>query len=240
MGCSKSGRVTLVGAVNFQKLMLEKDGIPYRSPSNTGCAVVENLYMGESATGLRFADDTINEKLNKNGIASAAFIGGQWVVWGAHTGDYAQDDAGNISASETNMMMMYYLSNDFQHRRAAEIDTPMTMNRLKQIVAEEQARLDALISTGALLYGKCLLNRSRASGLRYRFAVSSALGSFHSPYQIGFKAFVRPVYKRGQALAKRRRRTRFHPSTAPPPISSSPRFPSQSGCRCTQTYPNAR
>lgn len=150
--------ISVLGAVNFQKLMLEKDGIPYRSPSNTGCAVVENLYMGESATGLRFADDTINEKLNKNGIASVAFIGGQWVVWGAHTGDYAQDDAGNISASETNMMMMYYLSNDFQHRRAAEIDTPMTMNRLKQIVAEEQARLDALISTGALLYGKCLLN----------------------------------------------------------------------------------
>ena len=49
--------------------------------------------------------------------------------------------------------MLYYISNDFQDRRALDVDQPMTPNDLKQIVSEEQARIDALIGIGALTYG---------------------------------------------------------------------------------------
>ena len=155
--------ISVLAAANFQKLTSEQDGIPYKSSSNTECKIIQSLYFGESNTSLRFDDSLINELLNKNGIASAAYVGGRWVIWGAHTGEYDESDADSINVSETNMMMMFYISNDFQHRRASEIDTPMTMNRLKQIVAEEQTRLDALVSTGALLYGACYLNATADS-----------------------------------------------------------------------------
>lgn len=58
-----------------------------------------------------------------------------------------------LNVSETNRMMLYYLSNDFQARRADNVDKPLTVNDLRAIVAEEQARLDALIKIGALTYG---------------------------------------------------------------------------------------
>ena len=51
-------------------------------------------------------------------------------------------------------MMLYYITNDFQVRRNADVDKPMTANDLQSIVAEEQARLDALLKIGALLYGE--------------------------------------------------------------------------------------
>ena len=54
-------------------------------------------------------------------------------------------------------MMLYYISNDFQARRSADVDKPLSPNDIKAIVAEEQARLDALVAMGALTYGKAEL-----------------------------------------------------------------------------------
>ena len=54
--------------------------------------------------------------------------------------------------------MLYYLSNDFQHRRPANVDKPMTSNDLQTIIAEEQTRIDALVKVGALIYGEVHLN----------------------------------------------------------------------------------
>ena len=51
-------------------------------------------------------------------------------------------------------MMLYYISNDFQARRMLDIDKPTTPNDIKTIVSEEQARLDALLNIGALIYGQ--------------------------------------------------------------------------------------
>ena len=55
-------------------------------------------------------------------------------------------------------MMLYYISNDFQHRRTRDVDKPLTANDIKTIVAEEQTRLDALVKIGALTYGEVHLN----------------------------------------------------------------------------------
>lgn len=150
--------LSVLAAANFLELLHGQDGIPYRTASNTDCALIQNLYLGESATGRVYDDSMINEKLNKNGIASAAYVGGRWAIWGAHSADYNPDDADQINVSETNRMMLYYLSNDFQHRRTPDVDKPMTNNDLMTIIAEEQTRLDALIRIGALTYGEVHLN----------------------------------------------------------------------------------
>lgn len=154
----KKYHLSVLAAANLQTLLAEQDGIPYKTASNTACAVIRNLYLGENAAGRVYDDQLINNTLNKNGIASAAFAGGRWVIWGCHSADYSSNDDDQINVSETNRMMLYYISNDFQRRRARSVDKPMTRNDLATIVAEEQTRLDALAKIGALIYGSVSLN----------------------------------------------------------------------------------
>lgn len=156
----KTYHISVLAAANFQELLTEQDDIPYRTASNTEIALAQNLYFGAGRDGLVIDDELVNKYLNKNGIASAAFVGGRWVVWGAHSADYSESDANQINVSETTRMMLYYLGNDFQARRMADVDQPMTRNTLQSIVAEEQARIDALISIGALLDGDVSLDAS--------------------------------------------------------------------------------
>ena len=150
--------LSVLAAANFQELLVAQDGIPYKTASNTECAIISNLYMGEDSAGRVFDDYLINNQLNKNGIASAAYVGGRWAVWGCHSADFSQEGGDQINVSETNRMMLYYISNDFQHRRTRNVDKPLTANDIKTIVAEEQTRLDALVKIGALTYGVVHLN----------------------------------------------------------------------------------
>ena len=152
--------MSVLRAAALQKLLLENDGIPYCTASNTECSIIENLYLGEDAKGRVYDDELINNKLNCNGIASAAYVGGRWALWGAHSADYSDADGDQINVSETNRMMLYYISNDFQHRRMGSVDQPLTINDIRAIVAEEQARLDALVKIGALTYGEVHLDAS--------------------------------------------------------------------------------
>lgn len=154
----KKYHISVLAAGNFQELLIDQDGIPYKTASNTDCPIIENLYEGESVTGKVYDDSIINEKLNKNGIASAAYVGGRWAIWGCHSADYDQTNADKMNVSETSRMMLYYISNDFQHRRPVNVDKPMTANDLASIVAEEQTRLDALLRIGALTLGNVSLN----------------------------------------------------------------------------------
>lgn len=160
----KKYHLSVLAAANFQELLLNQDGIPYRSASNTDCPLISNLYLGESNSGRVYDDSIINEKLNKNGIASAAYVGGRWAIWGSHSADYNQTDANSFNISETNRMMLYYISNDFQSRRTIDVDRPMTMNDLETIVAEEQTRIDALLNIGALSYGEVHLDAEALVG----------------------------------------------------------------------------
>lgn len=150
--------LSVLAAANFQELLIAQDGIPYKTASNTDCSVIQKLYLGASNAARLYDDDLINEKLNKNGIASAAFVGGHWVIWGAHSADYGQEEANQINVAETNRLMLYYLSNDFQHRRTIDVDQPMTANDIKTIISEEQTRIDALLAIGALTYGTVSMN----------------------------------------------------------------------------------
>ena len=150
--------LSTLAAANLQELLLAQDGIPYKTSSNTDCSLIENLYFGEDYKGRIYDDEIINEKLCKNGIASAAYTGGRWAIWGAHCADYDQDNMTSVNVSETNRMMLYYISNDFQDRRTLDVDQPLTPNDIKSIVSQEQMRLDALIKIGALTYGTVALS----------------------------------------------------------------------------------
>lgn len=160
----KKYHLSVLAAANFQRLLLDQDGIPYRSASNTDCPLIANLYLGAANSGRVYDDSIINEKLNKNGIASAAYVGGRWAIWGSHSADYNQTDGDPVNISETNRMMLYYISNDFQNRRTIDVDKPMTMNDLQTIVSEEQTRIDALLNIGALIYGEVHLDAEALVG----------------------------------------------------------------------------
>lgn len=156
--------LSVLSAVNLQALLIENDGIPYMTASNTTCEIIKNLYLGEQSEGRIFDDEIINEHLNKHGIASAAFVGGKWVLWGCHSANYEFGANDPQSAADTNRMMLYYISNDFQERRANDVDKPMTKNDFEAIKAQEQARLDALVKTGMLSFGKVRGDVSEITG----------------------------------------------------------------------------
>lgn len=154
----KKYHISTLAAANFLGLLADNDGIPYHSASNTDAPIVKKLYLGTGSESKIFDDEIINEKLNQNGIASAVFVGGRWAIWGVHAADYTQDNANNINVAETNRMMLFYVSNDFQARRPRDVDKPLTGGDLASMVAEEQTRLDALKAMGALIYGVASLD----------------------------------------------------------------------------------
>ena len=154
----KKYHLSVIRCANFMELVIENDGIPYHTASNTAAAIIANLWLGSANAGKIYDDLVINEYLNKNGICSAAFLGGKWVIWGAHSAEYDQDNKDEINVAETNYMMLFYLSNNFQDRHVPDVDKPLSANDIQSIVAEEQARLDALVKIKALTYGKAFLN----------------------------------------------------------------------------------
>lgn len=167
--------LSVLACANFHSVLVGNEGIPYMTASNTACPIIAGLYTGDGTTSPILDDTIINKTLNANGIASAAFVGGKWVIWGRHCADYDQSNADMLNVSETNRMMLYYLSNDFQARRTHNVDKPLTINDLRAIVSEEQARLDALVKIGALTYGVVYIsaetmNRSDVFNGDYQFS----------------------------------------------------------------------
>ena len=156
----KHYHLSVLAAANFLELLRENEDIPYHSPSNTEAAIIQNLYLGSGTENRMYDDEIINNKLNKHGINSAAFVGGRWAIWGPHAADYDTDNENSVNVAETNRMMLFYISNDFQARRTINVDKPMTKNDIASIVAEEQMRLDGLKASGALIYGEAAVSSS--------------------------------------------------------------------------------
>ena len=154
----KHYHLSVLAAANFQELLAGQDGIPYKTASNTDCPLIAKLYLGEAYADRSYDDKIINDNLNMYGIASAAYVGGRWAIWGCHSADYDQTNGDAINISETNRMMLFYISNDFQHRRAQDVDKPMSNNDILTIISEEQTRLDALVKIGALIFGEVSAN----------------------------------------------------------------------------------
>ncbi len=154
----KKYHLSVLAAANFQRLLIENDGIPFQTASNSTVSIIQNLYMGAANTGRLYDDTIINKYLNSKGIASACFNSNAWRIWGCHSAEYSPDNATQVNVSETNMMLLFYVSNDFQARRSQDVDKPVTANDIRTIIAEEQTRIDALQSIGALISGEVKLN----------------------------------------------------------------------------------
>ena len=150
--------LSTLAATNMRLLLNEASDIPYQSVSNTACPIIKNLYLGAGSENRVYDDGTINLYLDRNGICSACYHGGQWVLWGAHTAEYDQDNEDEVNIADTNVMMMFYLGNDFQVRHADVIDKPKTPNDMQALASYEQAKLDALVSNGMLTYGRAYIN----------------------------------------------------------------------------------
>ena len=140
------------------RLLAESGGIPYRTPSNKEASIIRNLWLGAANTGRVYDDEVLNEKLCKNGICSAAYAGGRWVLWGAHAANYNQENADNINVKETTLKMMFYITNDFQHRNFRNIDEALSMNDIESLRAIEQSRIDALVNNGMLIFGEVFID----------------------------------------------------------------------------------
>lgn len=131
-------------------------GLPYQSAANQEADIVK-LYFGEGVNKTP-GEAVLNETLIKNGITTAAFVSGRWVIWGARMASFVEGENENaLNRNDTGMQMLYHIMNDFQERRGVEISKTVSKNRMEQIAAEENAKLDLMVGSGAILSGKCRL-----------------------------------------------------------------------------------
>ena len=137
----------------MMELLGKYDGVPYHSDSNQPIPIARNLWLGASAAGRVYDDTLINDKLCKNGISSAAYVG-YWATWGACAGDYDQENANLVNVAETNMMMLFFITNDFQLRHFKDTDQPKSPNDVQSMAQDEQTLLDRRVGAGQLTYGK--------------------------------------------------------------------------------------
>ena len=149
----KKYHLSTLRLANFLEGLIQNDGVPFNSDSNTPIPITKALWLGAEATGRVIDDAMIDEKLVKNGIAGAAYVG-YWAIWGARPGDYDPDNATPANAFDTNMMMLMYCTNGFQARHFKDTDKPKSPNDIKSMALDEQDILNRLVGAGRLTYGK--------------------------------------------------------------------------------------
>lgn len=153
MGLLASGKPIHASTLYIWRQMLvdaTHDGVPMESASNKAVPVTKQ-YFGEGSVNRGFDQQQGNE-LNANGITTIVYWGGQWVLWGPHTGAYKHVAVvDNRSIFDVSIRMMMYVSNSFQQDHALVIDSPMTRAMADTIKNREQAKADALAAIGALI-----------------------------------------------------------------------------------------
>ena len=126
------------------------NGVPMESPSNKAVPVSAH-YFGAGSTNRGF-DQSRGNELNKNGITTTVYWGGQWVLWGPHTAAYKHGEKmDNRDIFDNSVRMAMYVSNSFQEEHALTIDSPMTRAMADTIRNREQEKADALAAIGALI-----------------------------------------------------------------------------------------
>lgn len=138
-------------STHVARVMMEtddsNDNIPYESPSNK-----EIDALGTYIDRVAMIDVQNANLLNQYGITTANFWSGEWKVWGPHTAAYDNDYEGDVrSIFDSSIRMLIYIMNSFQLDHAEEIDKPLTLMERDSIIANEQEKLDALVSVGALI-----------------------------------------------------------------------------------------
>ena len=128
----------------------ENNGIPGETASNKAVPIARQ-YFGEGSTNRGFDQSRAND-LNAQGITTAVYWGGQWVLWGGHTAAYKFGSVNDKRVIfDNNLRMMMYITNSFQQEWALTIDQPMTVALADTIRNREQEKADALVSMGMLI-----------------------------------------------------------------------------------------
>ena len=142
--------LSTVGQATMLRVDLSHDGVPFESPSNKEIMATAQ-YFGAESKSRGFDQETAN-LLNEDGITTACFWGGRWVLWGPHTAAYTYN--GNMDARaifDVNIRMLEHITNSFQLDHGTKIDQPMTPQERDTILNEEMEKLDTLSSIGALI-----------------------------------------------------------------------------------------
>lgn len=149
-GSGSAFHLSTVGQATMLRVDLSHDGVPFESPSNKEIMATAQ-YFGAESKSRGFDQDTAN-LLNEDGITTACFWGGRWVLWGPHTAAYTYN--GNMDARaifDVNIRMLEHITNSFQLDHGTKIDQPMTPQERDTILNEEMEKLDTLSSIGALI-----------------------------------------------------------------------------------------
>lgn len=135
---------------------MSHDGVPMETCSNKSIPVAAQ-YFGSTSTNQGYDQNQANE-LNAKGITTLAAWAGEYVIWGPHTAAFeagedgnAENDVDAMAIFDTNVRMQEYILNSFQERWGSTVDEPMNKNLKDTILEQEQQKLDALTSQGALL-----------------------------------------------------------------------------------------
>ena len=149
----KDGRyfhISVLAAWRSMMVDASHDGVPMETCSNKPIPVVKQAMSGDDKN--RGFDQQRANKLNANGITTAVYWGGQWVLWGPHTAAYKHGEAQDERVIFDNTMrMMMYVLNSFQQEHALTIDKPMTRQTADTIRNREQEKADALVAIGAII-----------------------------------------------------------------------------------------
>ena len=150
---TKDGKVYHLSVIATWLMLIVDSGnndIPMETPSNKQIPAGRQHFGSESKN--KGYDQQEANELNANGITTAIYWGGINVLWGNHTAAYkygAVTDSRVIFDNSIRMMM--HVTNGFQAEHGLTIDKPMTKAMAETIRNIEQAKVDALVSVGALI-----------------------------------------------------------------------------------------
>lgn len=149
-GAGRKFHLSTVAAATMQRVDAEHDGVPFESPSNKQI-MATGQFFGTGSKNMGYDQYTAND-LNEKGITTAAYWGGQWVLWGPHTAAFTYNGGMDARAIfDVSIRMLMHITNGFQLRNGTRIDSPMSINERDAIVNSEQEILDSYAGMGALL-----------------------------------------------------------------------------------------
>lgn len=147
-GLEVSG-AAVVAALYGANDAIQAGNVPVRTIGNTALSI-QCICANSTRCSLSESDAT---SLSADGIVT--FLnhgGGLFSTWGDHTSAMSngsvQDERGRY---DSNMRVLYYLTNRFQQKYRFSVDKPMTLALRNDIIQEENDHLEYLKSIGAIL-----------------------------------------------------------------------------------------
>lgn len=130
----------------------QNSNLPSRSIGNLYVPGMQYLTLKDDDSAITLSDEDATD-LSADGITSFINIGGnQFYTWGDHTSAFS---AGTVSDErarfDSNIRMLYHLTNRFQLKWRSIIDSPMTLALRNNILNYEQNYLNFCVAKGALI-----------------------------------------------------------------------------------------